>query len=122
MRNTWNRESARPRRRSAAVALAGLLAAAAALTGCTTAQMPAPPAVDALASVPVGTRVRVVTREGETLRLKVTAATSEALTGRDRYFRSHELRREDIAEIDAPPRNDTWVAVFLFALFFLARS
>jgi hypothetical protein len=91
-------------------------------TACTTAQMRTPPSVDALEQVPVGARVRIVTRAGTALDLRVTAATNETLTGRDRYFRSHDLPRDEIASIEAPPQQDWWVALFFFAIVFVART
>lgn len=91
-------------------------------TACTTAQMREPPSVDALGHVPVGARVRIVTRAGTALDLRVTAATDEKLTGRDRYFRSHDLPRDEIASIEAPPQQDWWVALFFFAIVFVART
>lgn len=90
--------------------------------GCTTAQMGTPPSVDALDRIPPGTRVRITTREGDTLRLKVTGATTAAVSGRDRYFRRHEVPREQIEDIDAPPQNDWAVALLFFVLVFVART
>ena len=105
--------------------LGWLLAAAAVsfgATGCSTAQMATPASAEALEEIPIGTRVRVVTRDGQRLRLKVTATAEDSLSGRDRYFRRHELARTEIAEIDAPPQNDWWVALFWVGIVFVART
>jgi hypothetical protein len=101
-----------------------LLIAALALgpVGCTTAQMNTPPSVDALERIPPGTRVRITTREGDTLSIKITEATDAAVAGRDRYFRQHEVSREQIEDIDAPPQNDWVVALLFFVLVFVART
>ena len=89
-------------------------------TGCTTAQMSSPPSRDALEQIPLGARVLVTTETDETLRLKVTGATPNALRGRDRHFREYELNRDEIREIDAPRQNDWWVALAWVSIVFIA--
>ena len=90
--------------------------------GCTTAQMSAPPSADALERIPPGTRVRITTRAGDTLAIKVTEASADAVSGRDRHFRLHEIAREQIDDIEAPPQNDFVVALLFFLLVFVART
>jgi hypothetical protein len=107
-------------RRRLACLLAILLAVT--QTGCSTPQMDHPPTVEALERIPIGTRVTIRTRDGASLRLKVTDTRPDGLSGRDRFFGVHELRREDIAAIEAPPQNDGWVALFFFAIVFVART
>ena len=84
--------------------------------------MTATPSVDALDRIPPGTRVRITTREGDTLRLKVTEASAASVSGRDRYFRQHDVPREQIEDIEAPPQNDWAVALLFFLLVFVART
>jgi hypothetical protein len=84
--------------------------------------MSAPPSADTLDRIPPGTRVRIKTREGDTLRIRVTEASAEAVAGRDRYFRQHEVPRERIEDIEAPPQNDWVVALLFFVLVFVART
>lgn len=84
--------------------------------------MSAPPSVDTLDRIPHGTKVRITTHEGDTLRIKVTKASAEAVSGRDRYFRQHEVPRERIEDIEAPPQNDWVVALLFFVLVFVART
>jgi hypothetical protein len=114
-----------PRRRAARNTTWSLLVAAMLATGpagCTTAQMSEPPSVEALERIPAGTRLRVTTRAGETLRLTVTDASPGVLAGRDRYFRRYELPREDIASIEAPAQSDWWVALLFVAVVFVAGT
>ena len=84
--------------------------------------MNTPPSVDALERIPPGTRVRITTREGDTLSIKITEATNAVVAGRDRYFRQYEVSREQIEDIDAPPQNDWVVALLFFVLVFVART
>ncbi len=84
--------------------------------------MSAPPSVDALDRIPPGTRVSITTRDGGTLRLKVTEASAAAVSGRDRHCRHHEVPREQIEAIEAPPQNDWAVAVLFVLLVFVART
>jgi hypothetical protein len=106
--------------RLAACLLIAVLAIA--TLGCTTAQMSTPPSADTLDRIPPGTWVRITTREGDTLRIKVSEASADAVSGRDRYFRQHEVAREQVSDIEAPPQNDWVVALLFFLLVFVART
>lgn len=71
---------------------------------------------DHLDQIAAGTRVTVQTRDGETVKMRVTAADAETLAGVDRHYRSYQFHPDELTDVSLSSQNDTivmlaWVAV-----------
>ncbi len=74
---------------------------------------------DHLERLPVGARIQVNTRQGQQLKLRVTAAMPAGIRGVDRHYRSYELDVDDIESLDVMRQNDWVVALAFFGVVFV---
>jgi len=98
--------------------MAAMLLAVVMSGGCVTR----PPVTDVypyrLDQIQSGAHVTVLTRDGESIKMKVTAADAEKLAGVDRRFRAYEIHLDEMAGVTVASQNDTIVMLAWLAVVF----